>query len=69
MVKRSRRPHRETSVKVNAWVDEGVVPLVAALSPFENVVTLDSCQEHGAGEAYVSFQIGRDWRGLAEFVH
>jgi len=29
--------HREIPVRVNAWVNEGIAPLVEALSEFENV--------------------------------
>jgi hypothetical protein len=36
--------HREIPVKVTAWIDEGVVPLVLALNGFPGVMTLDSCQ-------------------------
>ncbi len=60
--------HRQVFVKVNALVDEGANPLVAALSCFERLVTLDSCQEDRSGEAYVSFQFGDDWHQLSEFV-
>lgn len=60
--------HKQIQVKVNAPVDEGVALLVAALSSFEDVVTLESCQKDRAGEAYVSFQAGEDWHQLAEFM-
>ena len=36
--------HTEIPVKVTAWIDEGVAPLVEALNEFPQVVTLDSCQ-------------------------
>jgi hypothetical protein len=36
--------HAEIPIKVNAWVDEGVAPLVAALNELENVVTVASCE-------------------------
>lgn len=50
--------HKEKRIKVNAWVDEGVVPLVEALNLFPDVFTVDSC-ESKKGEAYVMFL----WRG------
>lgn len=39
-----RLPHREVSVKITAWVDEGIAPLVLALNEHPGVTTLDSCQ-------------------------
>ena len=47
-------PHEEVPVKVNAFVDRGVAPLVAALNEVEGIVTLDSC-EGGVRGAYVFF--------------
>lgn len=35
--------HHEIPVKVTAWVDEGVAPLVCVLNEFEDVMTVDSC--------------------------
>jgi hypothetical protein len=48
-------PHQEIPVKVTAWVDEGVAPLVTALNEFERVMTVDSCQGDAAKGAYVLF--------------
>lgn len=48
-------PHTEVPVKVNAWVDQGVAELVAALNEVNGVVTLDSCECDPAGEAHVYF--------------
>lgn len=56
-------------VKVNIPVDKGIVPLVAALSCFEELMTLDSCEGSSDGEAYVSFTCGDRWQSLGEFVH
>jgi hypothetical protein len=48
--------HNEVPVKVTAWVDEGVAPLVTALDALDpDLVTVDSCQGHNGGSAYVSF--------------
>lgn len=46
--------HRTVPIKVTAWVDEGVAPLVEALNAYPHVVTLDSCEGNGEG-AYVLF--------------
>jgi len=69
MVDDSRRAHKEILVKVNAFVDEGVAPLVLALNSIDGVVSLDSC-EHDAisGEASVYFQYGATWQDLANLV-
>jgi hypothetical protein len=55
--------HRQVAVKVNAWADEGVAPLVEALSEFPGVLTLDSCQggEEDTRWAKVRFRVG--WTG------
>lgn len=36
--------HTEVPVKVNCWVDRGIAPLVDVLNEFEDVWTLDSCE-------------------------
>jgi len=51
--------HHEIPIKVTAWVDEGVAPLVVALNEFDGVITLDSC-EGGERGAYVLFTHRRD---------
>jgi hypothetical protein len=48
--------HTEIPVKVNAWVDEGVAPLILALNEFADLVTLDSCQGDQDRPAYVYFR-------------
>lgn len=48
--------HSEVPVKVNAWVDSEVAPLVVALSRLPEVITVDSCQESSDPvAAYVAF--------------
>lgn len=46
--------HEEICVRVNAWIDKGVAPLVTALNEIERVVTVDSC-EGGERPAHVMF--------------
>lgn len=64
--------HREVPVKVNAWVDEGVADLVTALSEFDGIVTLESCQGDIQSGAWICFRYGsfqdNAWRELADFV-
>jgi hypothetical protein len=48
--------HPEVPIKVTAWVDEGVAPLVAALNSLDGVMTLDSCQGDSEKGAYVLFR-------------
>ncbi len=47
--------HRQVPIKVNALVDEGIAPLVTALSRLAPVLTLDSCQGGDGAPAYVYF--------------
>ena len=49
--------HRETPVKVNAWVDEGVAPLVEALNDFERVWTAASCETDDSLAPYGAYVI------------
>ncbi len=64
--------HKETPIKVNAWVDEGIAPLVAALNQIERVGTLGSCQEEPSGQlapypAYVLFVYRGNGGEVAQF--
>jgi hypothetical protein len=54
--------HAEIPIKVTAWVDEGVVPLVEALNQRSGVLTVDSCEDDDAQGAYVLFRV----RGSSE---
>lgn len=50
--------HHEVPIKVTAWVDEGIAPLVQALNELPNVMTLDSCQgDPGQRPASVFFHV------------
>lgn len=60
--------HPEIPVKVTAWVDEGVAPLVAALNGFERIVTLDSCQGDETRGPYVLFAYRGDAQEAASFA-
>jgi hypothetical protein len=60
--------HRQVPVKVNAWVDEGIAGLVTALSEFEGLVTLETCQGHvEERDAFVVFRYG-DWQRCGELL-
>ena len=60
--------HKEVAVKVNAFVDEGIAPLVSALSEIEGLVTLESCQGDPAErDAYVIFAMPT-WRCIGIFL-
>lgn len=39
--------HVERPVLVNAWVDEGVIPIVLALNKWAGIETIESCQDDG----------------------
>ena len=61
MLDDSRRPHKEVQVKVNAWADEGIAPIVSALNQFERVETVDSCQGYDeSGYVYFRFRGSAD---------
>lgn len=65
--------HRQIWLKVNAPVDEGVIDLIAALSAFPRLRTIESCEDIGDGARWVCFQYGdedleRPWQQLAEFI-
>jgi hypothetical protein len=61
--------HREIPLKVTAWIDEGIAPLVAALNELDGVITLDSCQGHGDDPpAHVFFAYRGDEQDAALFV-
>ena len=60
--------HRQVCIKVNAEVDEGVTDLVSALSDFEGLITIESCQgEPGRHDAFVLFHC-RDWRSCGSVM-
>ena len=65
--------HKQVWAKVNAAVDEGVADLIAALSAFPQLRTIESCENIGDGTAWVCFQYGdenleQSWLPLAKFV-
>lgn len=61
--------HEQVFVKVNALVDRGVRPLVAALNELPGVLTATSCEGDAGQDAYAAFTYGAGWWELAEFVH
>ena len=73
--------HKQTWVKVNAPVDEGITNLIEALSAFPKLMTTDSCEggykrsssDNEGMPAVVFFQYGQDdhshtYQELADFV-
>jgi hypothetical protein len=67
----SYAPHKQVSVKVNTLVDEGIAPLVEALSPWKEIRTFESC-EGGKDLAFVMMEWGDsdnpDITNMAVFV-
>lgn len=49
--------HSNQIIKINAVVDDAVVPLVQALNEMNYILTLDSCQGNDDEQAYVYFKI------------
>jgi len=64
--------HRQSWVKVNAPVDRGIQGLVAALSAFPSLETVESCEGNKGHGAWVCFRYGayweHPWHDLADFV-
>lgn len=59
--------HEQTWVKVNTKVDKGMARIVAALSLFDGLQTLQSCERNASEEAYVFFWHG-SWQQTASLV-
>jgi hypothetical protein len=61
--------HTEVPVKVTAWVDEGVAPLVAALAAVsDDLITVESCQGSATQPAVVWFTSHGPSDGLIRLV-
>lgn len=64
--------HNQTWTKVNAPVDEGVQGIVAALSEFPSLETIESCEGNESKGPWVCFRFGEywqhPWQQLATFV-
>ncbi len=56
--------HPEVLVKVNAWVDERIAPVVEALNAFPMVETFSSCQ----GDGHIYFHVRGEPENLFRFV-
>lgn len=53
--------HKQVCVKVNAYVDELIAPVIEMLSKVDDLVTLESCQDlKGKGDVFITFQCGID---------
>lgn len=68
----STRRHSTSWAKVNAPVDERIVPLIEALSCFNRLQTFESCQGYGEEPASVDFMYGnideKPWEDMVEFI-
>lgn len=67
-----KRPHKQSWIKINAPVDDGVADLVSSLSAFPRLQTIESCQGGSDSSSWVCFCYGdywrHPWRDLANFV-
>ena len=59
--------HVQVPVKVNAWADSEIAPLVEALNGFKNLWTTSSCQGNGE-RAYVHFAFRGSSNRFAGFI-
>ena len=60
--------HTEIPIKVNAWVDQGIAPLVNALNLSDEIITLDSCEGADNTRAHVYFSCYRGADALLDVV-
>ncbi len=61
--------HRQVPIKVNAWVDEGIFPLVEALNSYSEIMTVSSCQGEDKKEfAHVYFHFCGDEGNTYGFI-
>lgn len=71
-MKRFKKRHKQTWVKINAPVDKEIVKLIEVLSSFPRLETVESCQGNANRSAWVCFRYGdywlHPWRDLASFV-
>ena len=51
--------HKQVCVKVNAFVDEGIRPLVEVLNSIDSVITWDSCECDSEGLATLCLNCGQ----------
>lgn len=56
--------HRQTFVRANVEVDEGIARLVSALSEFPSLITTNSCE----GAAFVDFRFGASLDDATAFL-
>ncbi len=59
--------HKTQRVNVNAWIDEGIPPIVVALNRFQFVQTISSCEGERRSDRYVDF-IVHEGKDLYEFT-
>jgi len=64
--------HNQSWVKVNAPVDQRISGIVAALSLFPSLETIESCEGTAKDGAWICFRYGsyweHPWHDLADFV-
>ena len=62
--------HKQVCVKVNAWVDEAIAPLIKAMATIDELESFESCQDwSGKDDVKILFHYCNDysnWEKLAE---
>ncbi len=73
--------HKQVCVKVNAYVDEKIAPVIEALSKFPNLITEYSCEDNRSDievkegripKAYIMFHTREkygDWKELSKLCY
>jgi len=60
--------HKQVKTKYGFRVDEKMVKIVEILNDIPGVVTIESCQEYKAGNAWVCFRFGESFKDLCDFA-
>lgn len=60
--------HKQVKTKYGFYVDEKMVKIVEILNDIPGVVTIESCQRFGNGNAWVCFKFGESFRDLCNFA-
>ena len=64
--------HKQVWAKANILVDQGISGIISALSEFQHLETVESCEGNELNGPWVCFRYGsywkNSWRELADFV-
>ena len=64
--------HEQTVIKVNAYVDKRIAPVVEAMADLKNIITEYSCEDNredttaGIARAYITFRFKNEYNSWQE---